>query len=41
MENDEGMFVVEQQGYYTADGDRISRMSVVCSGFRPLDPSAG
>ena len=37
VENEEGRFVVEQQGYYSAEGERITRMSVVCSGFRPSD----
>ncbi|MEA2522029.1 MAG: hypothetical protein QOI81_1675 [Actinomycetota bacterium] len=35
VENDEGMFVVEQQGYFSAERGSITRMSVVCSGFRP------
>jgi hypothetical protein len=39
VENDDGMFVAEQQGYYSVEQGRIIRMSVVCSGFRPvLDP---
>ena len=41
VENDDGMFVVEQQGYYSAEQGRITRMSVVCSGFRPSKTSAG
>lgn len=35
VENEDGMFVVEQQGYYTAEGGSITRMGVVCSGFLP------
>ncbi len=41
VENDEGMFVVEQQGYYSAEGGRITHMGVVCSGYRPSKASAG
>jgi hypothetical protein len=41
VENDEGMFVVEQQGYYSAEEGSITRMGIVCSGFRPTDANAG
>jgi hypothetical protein len=36
VENDDGISVVEQQGYYSAEGGRITRMGMVCSGFQPL-----
>ena len=36
VESDGVMYVVEQQGYYSAEEGRITRMGVVCSGFRPL-----
>ena len=35
--NADGPHAVEQQAYYRADGDRISYLRVMCSGFRPLD----
>jgi hypothetical protein len=35
VENDDGMHVVEQQAYFTEVDGRITRMSVMCSGFRP------
>lgn len=41
VENEEGVFVVEQQGYYSAERECITRMSVVCSGFRPSNASTG
>ena len=34
VENDEGMHVVEQHGFLDAADGHITRMSVVCSGFR-------
>jgi hypothetical protein len=34
--NPDGPHVVEQQAYYQTDGDHITWMRVVCSGFRPL-----
>jgi len=33
--NDEGAHTVEQQAYYRAEGDQISYMRLVCSGYRP------
>jgi hypothetical protein len=36
VHNDEGTYLVEQQGYFDAADGRISRMSLVCSGYRPL-----
>jgi hypothetical protein len=35
VETDDVMYLVEQQGYYDARDGRITRMSVMCSGFRP------
>ncbi len=40
VQNDDGMFVVEQQGYYSAEEGRITRMGMVCSGFRPSNTVA-
>jgi hypothetical protein len=34
--NPDGAHTVEQQAYYRADGDRISYLRVVCSGYRPV-----
>lgn len=33
--NGNGPQLVEQQAYYRADGDRVSYVRIVCSGFRP------
>lgn len=42
VENDEGMHVVEQQSFLDAADGHITRMSVVCSGFRLMeDGTAG
>jgi hypothetical protein len=35
VQNDDGTFEVEQQAYYETDGERITMMRVLCSGFRP------
>ncbi len=36
VENDEGeVFLVDQHGYYDAVDGRITRMSLMCAGFRP------
>jgi ketosteroid isomerase-like protein len=32
----DGPHVAEQQAYYRVDGDRISYLRVLCSGFRPV-----
>ena len=32
----EGDFVIEQQAYFESDGDRISWLRIMCSGFLPL-----
>src|SRR5262245_2871121 len=37
VENDEGMHVVEQHGFLDAADDHITRMSMMRSGFRPLE----
>jgi hypothetical protein len=34
--NPDGAHTVEQQAYYRTDGDRISYLRVVCSGYRPV-----
>ena len=36
--NPDGPHTVEQQAYYRTDGDRISYLRVVCSGYRPVEP---
>ncbi len=33
---DAGPAVVEQVAYYSSQGDQITRLRLVCSGFRPL-----
>ena len=36
VENDDGeRFLIEQHGYYDAVDRRITRMSLMCAGFRP------
>ncbi len=39
VENADGEFVVEQQAYFDAPDGLITRMSVVCSGYRPWEGS--
>ena len=34
--NADGAHTVEQQAYYRTEGDRISYLRVMCSGFRPV-----
>jgi hypothetical protein len=34
--NGDGPFVVEQQAYYDVEGDRITWLRVLCSGYRSL-----
>lgn len=34
--NANGPHAVEQQAYYRAEGDRISYLRVMCSGYRPI-----
>ncbi|KQY56314.1 hypothetical protein [Nocardioides sp. Root140] len=38
LETPDGAHVVEQQAYYRTDGERISYLRVLCSGFRPVVP---
>jgi hypothetical protein len=40
VESEGELFLVEQQGYFDAPAGRITRMSLVCSGFRPWEDSA-
>ena len=35
--NPDGPHTVEQQAYYRADGEQISYLRVVCSGYRPVE----
>ena len=35
VENEDGMNVVEQQGYFDAEDGRITKMSLICAGYRP------
>ena len=39
VESEGEMFFVEQQGYFDAPAGRITRMSLICSGFRPWEAS--
>ena len=34
--NPDGTFAVEQQAYYDVEGDRISWLRIMCSGYRPV-----
>jgi ketosteroid isomerase-like protein len=36
VSNADGSHTVEQQAYYRTDGDRISYLRIVCSGYRPV-----
>jgi hypothetical protein len=36
VKNGEGWHLVEQQAYCIVDNDKITDISIVCSGFRPL-----
>ena len=40
VENGGEEFLVEQQAFFDAPAGRITRMSVVCSGFRPWEAAA-
>jgi hypothetical protein len=35
VDNPDGQYVVEQQAYFESDGDRITWLRIVCSGFQP------
>jgi hypothetical protein len=41
VENADGMHLVEQQAYFDAPDGRITRMSIVCSGYRPWEAAEG
>jgi hypothetical protein len=36
VRNAEGEHLVEQQAYYNTDGERVTWMRVLCSGYQPL-----
>jgi hypothetical protein len=36
VRNAEGVYLVEQQAYYSTDGERISWMRILCSGYQKL-----
>jgi hypothetical protein len=40
VESEGEVFLVEQQGYFDAPDGRITRMSLVCSGYRPWEGPA-
>jgi len=40
VESEGTMYVAEQQGYFDAPDGRITRMSLMCSGFRPVADGA-
>jgi hypothetical protein len=40
VRNPDGLHLVEQQAYYTAEEGRITWMRVLCGGYRPIDPPA-
>ena len=33
VERPDGEFIIEQQAYYETDGERISWLRIMCSGF--------
>jgi ketosteroid isomerase-like protein len=37
VSNADGSHTVEQQAYYRTDGDRISYLRIICSGYRPVE----
>jgi hypothetical protein len=37
VENEDGMRFVEQEGYFDAVDGRITKMSLICAGFRPWE----
>jgi ketosteroid isomerase-like protein len=37
VSNPDGSHTVEQQAYYRTDGDRISYLRIICSGYRPVE----
>jgi hypothetical protein len=40
VRNDDGLHLVDQHGYYDVAGDRIRRLHLMCSGFRPIEEPA-
>jgi hypothetical protein len=36
VDNPDGQHLVEQQAYFETDGDRITWLRIVCSGFQPV-----
>jgi hypothetical protein len=41
VERPDGEFVIEQQAYFETDGETISWLRIMCTGFLPLDLSSG
>jgi len=37
VQRPDGEFVIEQQAYYEMDGERISWLRIMCTGFLPVD----
>jgi hypothetical protein len=37
LTNPDGSFLVEQQAYFSVEGERIVYLRILCSGYRPLD----
>jgi hypothetical protein len=40
VRNADGDFLVEQQAYYSTDGERITWLRILCSGYRPARDAA-
>jgi hypothetical protein len=36
VERPDGQFIIEQQAYFETDGDKISWIRIMCSGFLPM-----
>lgn len=36
VRNADGLALVEQQAYYDVEGDRITLLRILCSGYRPI-----
>jgi hypothetical protein len=41
VESEGETYLVEQQAYFDAEDGRIARMSMLCSGFRPIGEAPG
>jgi hypothetical protein len=37
VSNPDGVHVVEQHAYYDVDDERITKLNILCSGYRPID----